>query len=650
MNIVSMDWDMKVSSSHWDWDNMMLFPNRGADMGKKAQWENDTVAASGHQEMDDSSMQNGSFYSLGCGSGSTLAYGSSSKSSASVEFSTEAEHDLCKIKVESIESGYADKINVAFLDLRSQTDPKTTGLDNGKSSKPKANGERIGFCDREHQELQRSFIGKELDKIDKTNASFTVAAGSGSGGDSHIGLKLGKRTYFEDTSASNGIPIKATPSLATPATNSTSTKRHRGLSQSMQSPCCQVEGCNADLSSVKDYHRRHKVCQAHSKSSMAIVNNQKQRFCQQCSRFHVLSEFDDGKRSCRRRLAGHNERRRKPQPVSIALNSSRLGSSFYDSSRTGLLMDRSSFMPPRIFSSTVLDSYDNFKLGHGKGFWPRIVKTEDQLSFDGQLQTPDVNQQSYLNAVSLPHAEKRYMLLQSSEAASDDFPSQGIHNYTWSQTNPATQALTLSSSSGTEVPGGLELDSATGMLSGVSIRSRALSLLSSQSRSSRAPGSSSLDLAPRPDFALEQFMHQNHFPMIQIPVPGMQHNFSPVSNKFLSISSQPSTGLVSNGYPASGASSPDKVNQGGSLIPNMGGIRNFEGPFHDLLQQEMRNPHDSRSKDVRPTIDLLQRSSQAQRNESQERSVIGQHGNRQFTEFQLMRCYDTSILDSHHMQ
>ncbi len=28
----------------------------------------------------------------------------------------------------------------------------------------------------------------------------------------------------------------------------------------------------------------------------------------------MLSEFDEGKRSCRRRLAGHNERRRKLQP------------------------------------------------------------------------------------------------------------------------------------------------------------------------------------------------------------------------------------------------------------------------------------------------------------------------------------------------
>lgn len=30
-------------------------------------------------------------------------------------------------------------------------------------------------------------------------------------------------------------------------------------------------------------------------------------------RFHPLSEFDEGKRSCRRRLAGHNRRRRKTQ-------------------------------------------------------------------------------------------------------------------------------------------------------------------------------------------------------------------------------------------------------------------------------------------------------------------------------------------------
>lgn len=30
-------------------------------------------------------------------------------------------------------------------------------------------------------------------------------------------------------------------------------------------------------------------------------------------RFHSLEEFDEGKRSCRKRLDGHNRRRRKPQ-------------------------------------------------------------------------------------------------------------------------------------------------------------------------------------------------------------------------------------------------------------------------------------------------------------------------------------------------
>jgi hypothetical protein len=47
---------------------------------------------------------------------------------------------------------------------------------------------------------------------------------------------------------------------------------------------CQVEDCGADLSRGKDYHRRHKVCEMHSKASRALVGNAMQRFCQQCSR------------------------------------------------------------------------------------------------------------------------------------------------------------------------------------------------------------------------------------------------------------------------------------------------------------------------------------------------------------------------------
>ncbi|KAM0035692.1 putative transcription factor SBP family [Helianthus debilis subsp. tardiflorus] len=78
-------------------------------------------------------------------------------------------------------------------------------------------------------------------------------------------------------------------------------------------PFCKVYGCNKNLSDCKEYYKRHKVCEVHSKTSKVIVNGVEQRFCQQCSRFHLVREFDDGKRSCRKRLAGHNERRRKPQ-------------------------------------------------------------------------------------------------------------------------------------------------------------------------------------------------------------------------------------------------------------------------------------------------------------------------------------------------
>lgn len=48
---------------------------------------------------------------------------------------------------------------------------------------------------------------------------------------------------------------------------------------------CQVESCEADLSKVKDYHRRHKVCEMHSKATSALVGGIMQRFCQQCSRY-----------------------------------------------------------------------------------------------------------------------------------------------------------------------------------------------------------------------------------------------------------------------------------------------------------------------------------------------------------------------------
>ncbi|XP_077235414.1 squamosa promoter-binding-like protein 8 [Tasmannia lanceolata] len=124
----------------------------------------------------------------------------------------------------------------------------------------------------------------------------------GGGGEfsaSRIGLNLGGRTYFssEDDFVSRLY------------------RRSRGESGGpANSPRCQAEGCAADLTHAKHYHRRHKVCEFHSKASTVLAAGLTQRFCQQCSRFHLLSEFDHGKRSCRKRLADHNRRRRKSQP------------------------------------------------------------------------------------------------------------------------------------------------------------------------------------------------------------------------------------------------------------------------------------------------------------------------------------------------
>lgn len=114
-----------------------------------------------------------------------------------------------------------------------------------------------------------------------------------------IGLNLGGRTYF--SSAEDDF------------VNRLYRRSRPGEPGSTNSPRCQAEGCNADLTHAKHYHRRHKVCEFHSKASTVIATGLTQRFCQQCSRFHLLSEFDNGKRSCRKRLADHNRRRRKSQ-------------------------------------------------------------------------------------------------------------------------------------------------------------------------------------------------------------------------------------------------------------------------------------------------------------------------------------------------
>ncbi|KAJ9554571.1 hypothetical protein OSB04_018616 [Centaurea solstitialis] len=148
-------------------------------------------------------------------------------------------------------------------------------------------------------------------------------------GEPFIGLKLGKRTYFENSYAKSNNH-RTSSILGVPVSSVSMGKKVKPSSQTTPISRCQVEGCNLDLSSSKDYHRKHRVCERHSKCPKVIVGGVERRFCQQCSRFHGMSEFDEDKRSCRRRLSDHNARRRKPQQELNQFNSSIPYSSFYD--------------------------------------------------------------------------------------------------------------------------------------------------------------------------------------------------------------------------------------------------------------------------------------------------------------------------------
>lgn len=113
--------------------------------------------------------------------------------------------------------------------------------------------------------------------------------GGGGGGDSINGLKFGKKIYFEDV----GIGVSS-KSGGGSSSNSAAARKGRGASQGGVPPRCQVEGCHVDLSDVKAYYSRHKVCGMHSKSPKVIVGGVEQRFCQQCSRsvyFHTSQFF-----------------------------------------------------------------------------------------------------------------------------------------------------------------------------------------------------------------------------------------------------------------------------------------------------------------------------------------------------------------------
>lgn len=129
---------------------------------------------------------------------------------------------------------------------------------NSSNSSPSCSDEvNVGVENSKREPEKRRFVVFEEDNLDDKASSLT--------------LKLGGLGY----------PIAERGATSWEGNNG---KKAKVAGGSGNRAVCQVEDCGADLSNAKDYHRRHKVCEMHSKASRALVGNVMQRFCQQCSR------------------------------------------------------------------------------------------------------------------------------------------------------------------------------------------------------------------------------------------------------------------------------------------------------------------------------------------------------------------------------
>ncbi|XP_038713341.1 squamosa promoter-binding-like protein 2 [Tripterygium wilfordii] len=421
MCYIKMEWNTKPPF-HWDWDNLIMF--NSASSPKKLQptvWDFD----------GEGGIESGSIYSSGGGdgsgvSGSDLGLASLSKSSKSA----------------SIDSSPTVEVKTSKITLMA------------------------------NQGTPEEFTTtKELAQAKPTGTSPVLEASVGSG-EPFLSLKLGKQPHFED-----GCAVSNTKTLSLsviPVLSVATAKRSKSNFQNTQVPRCQVEGCNLDLTSAKDYHRKHRICESHSKFPKVIVNGLERRFCQQCSRFHGLAEFDEKKRSCRRRLTDHNARRRKPPAVHF--NAARLPSSLYDEKQQMSLIWNRSRSP---LGNTKPDA--SFKWGGTCS--DKVIQRKDYMS--RPIQVGDIDGQLHLstheltNHITLSHHDSNGILPPKNKGTIAEVLNQGLEEPRISSNVDATQDLHC-----------------------------ALSLLSSDSWGSCQPKSSSFELP----------MHTHHAIMPQTAV------------------------------------------------------------------------------------------------------------------------------------
>ncbi|XP_035549787.1 squamosa promoter-binding-like protein 18 isoform X2 [Juglans regia] len=416
-------------------------------------------------------------------------------------------------------------------------------------------------------------------------------------------LNLGRLPDQQD--AQNSKFPKGVPILSS-FESSTTAKRVRTSGLNSQSAFCQVYGCHKDLNSSKDYHKRHKVCEVHSKTAKVIVNGIEQRFCQQCSRFHLLAEFDEGKRSCRKRLAGHNERRRKPQ-MSIH-DSGRAGRSLlrsFDGSDQGYQVGTTSFICQEILPSGLLhpEKYETSE-------WGRHVKVEDGTDYRHLSTFPVTNGHLHSNSLFPQDIEKQYFHPfqdNGTRTATGNFfmeySDQYIHDIGGGPT-PSSHSIFHNTSLGSEEYNVFDAATTVEGLPRVPDPSGyALSLLSSQSQNSSSQRPAGIPMV-RP-----LIMPSNH----------SHYGMGRFTEKLIGIRSQHSSGGVSNKLPLSEMNSAEENDHhlGPILISNTGDAVNLDGIFQEF---DIWNPNDRHSCDQNGP-DLLQLSSQLERVEHQRQSL-----------------------------
>ncbi|KAK4354266.1 hypothetical protein RND71_026460 [Anisodus tanguticus] len=352
---------------------------------------------------------------------------------------------------------------------------------------------------------------------------------------------------------------------------------------------CQVDGCGKDLSSCKDYHKRHKVCEVHSKTAKVIVNGIHQRFCQQCSRFHMLAEFDDGKRSCRKRLAGHNERRRKPH---AGLHSDRAGKLFQ--SYAGTMFLGSSFATSSFICQDILGCSLLHQPKHDIHEWHKNVKVEHCSDYSPQLTMPFTNGRSQRRPLFTSyHTGKHYPALHDEGTRSKNNESSNSYLTAIGGSDFVSRSLFHSTSIGSEV---LNVMDSASTIQGISNSGCALSLLSSQSQDS----SNYSSVVPSAHHLIT-------------PGGNTHYNVKQTSESFPGASSKGSTSTVSNIFNLSGVISAE-----GRLEQI---LRNNCGINGSIQGSDYVNTKNLLSCEDGPTIDLLQLSSQLHQVEHQRHSM-----------------------------